>query len=579
MIKFLTTNPLAKAIGNVAAKLSGFSMKGDPGGLILRLSVGALAIALGLLFYENWSVYKEWKGEPKFGLEPDVVGGDAESLKAVPEAIPVLGQGIGAALAALAFILSFFVRKKEGRERVRGALIVLVLWIAAFGSLCAWLPSDVIATKAAISGKALAGENPLVGAYVGKLLLVGFLILSVPILSMYYYRLSLMDQYVVRTFLNPFALCLFGFVSIWIIAHLTDNGHYLATMSMGEVAKLYLSQIPFVIQFMMPIIMLLAGLSALSNLSRSNELISMVGSGRSVLRILTPVLFLGFYISVICLAFKYEWAPNAAGYEDAVIAKAKKAHRERQNPNVKRTNDLWAQLGWMHVNEVNNRTWFVGKVPFKLSEPMADVVVWEMDEDGGLRKVWKAERAKWSWDTSPQEWTLSEVTVFHYEDERFPRLESHESLVITDWGETPWKVLSSSQDPEYLGFAGLTMYLQAHDDKDEVSLAPFRTNFWYIFAEPIGCFVMLLVSAPLGIVYSRRGVMAGVTAAIIIFAGMYIMRGTLVAMGQSARISPVWGAWGTNLIIAILGVILLWFRARNREMPKLRNLFRRRSTA
>ena len=119
------------------------------------------------------------------------------------------------------------------------------------------------------------------------------------------------------------------------------------------------------------------------------------------------------------------------------------------------------------------------------------------------------------------------------------------------------------------------MYLRANEDMDQRALAPFWTNWWYIFAEPAACFVMILVAAPLGIVYSRRGVMAGVTGAIIIFALMYIMRGTLLAMGQGGRISPFMAAWGTNIVIALIGVVLLWFRARNREVPTLKSLFRK----
>ncbi|MEM6916983.1 MAG: hypothetical protein AAF491_10505, partial [Verrucomicrobiota bacterium] len=72
----------------------------------------------------------------------------------------------------------------------------------------------------------------------------------------------------------------------------------------------------------------------------------------------------------------------------------------------------------------------------------------------------------------------------------------------------------------------------------------------------------------------RRASMAGVTGAIIIFALMYLMRGTFLALGQRGTFNPIIAAWGTNLMVASVGCFLLWFRARNRELPKLRNLFR-----
>jgi lipopolysaccharide export LptBFGC system permease protein LptF len=118
------------------------------------------------------------------------------------------------------------------------------------------------------------------------------------------------------------------------------------------------------------------------------------------------------------------------------------------------------------------------------------------------------------------------------------------------------------------------MYLNANRDRDARSLASFRTNWWYIFAEPLACFAMILVAAPLGIVYSRRGVMGGVTGAICLFAMMYVMRGTFLAMGHSDRMSPFVAAWLTNVLISAIGLVLLWFRAQNRELPKLKTLLR-----
>jgi lipopolysaccharide export system permease protein len=176
------------------------------------------------------------------------------------------------------------------------------------------------------------------------------------------------------------------------------------------------------------------------------------------------------------------------------------------------------------------------------------------------------------WDAHPPKWILTNVRIYTYDTNHIPTIEGHERLEITDWSETPWKVLSSSQNPEYLGIPGLTMYLNANRDRDARSLASFRTNWWYIFAEPLACFAMILVAAPLGIVYSRRGVMGGVTGAICIFAMMYIMRGTFLAMGHSDRMSPFVAAWLTNVLVAAIGLVLLWYRAQNRELPKLKTL-------
>jgi lipopolysaccharide export LptBFGC system permease protein LptF len=567
MIHFLTSNPLARAIGRsnrfLRDLVAHFFNTGDKRGLAMKVTMGLLVVGLGAIFYDTLENYQDSgrllkeKGTP-------------EDLTALPSIMPVFWQGGAVFVSLVAFLVSLWVNERNPPHQ-RKNLVLLSLWIAAFAGLIAWLPTDIVATKQAIYGKALAGETPSIGAYLGGLFLITMLVLSIPASAMVYYRLSLMDRYTIHSFLSPFAFCMFSMIAIWVIADITDNGDLFAGAAITKVLWFYVVQIPYVILFVMPIVVLLAGLFSLSNMSKSNELISMIGAGRSVVRILMPLFVIGAYASLISLAFKYEWAPSAVGYKEAIIETAKKeAWMKKHGERVRE--DVWARRGWMHVNEVDNRTWFVGKIPLRLSDDMADVVVWQLDRNGDPRKIWKAARARWDSEAEPPVWRLFGTTLYSYDEKHIPRITSRAKLVIDTWSETPWKVLSSSQNPEYLGLSGLTMYLEANADMDPVSLAPFRTNWWYIFAEPLTCLTMILVAAPLGIVYSRRGVMGGVTGAIVIFALMYVMRGTVLALGHRNSMDPFWAAWSTNIVIGGIGLVLLWFRGQNREIPKLRSV-------
>lgn len=536
--------------------------RSDKRAIALKGFMAALFLGLAMVFYGTLLDYRD-ASEAARDLGPE------EGLHQLPSLVPLIWQGLSVLLALLATAVSMWVREDTSEHGRRGTLIIVALWIAAMAALTAWLPSDVVETQQAISGKALAGETPSIPAYIGKLLLISALILSIPVAAMIYFRLSLMDRYTVHSFLSPFSFCLFSFIAIWVIADFTNNGTTFAGMPLSDVLNFYVVQVPWVILFVMPIVMLLAGLFALSKMSKSNELISMIGAGRSVFRILLPLLIIGAYSSLICLALKYEWAPTAIGYKDAMMEAANKENWAKKH-GKKLRDDLWAKRGWMHVNEVDRRTWFVGKVPLKLSDPMGDVVIFQLDEKDQPKKIWIARRARWIWDAMPPQWILNDVRIYEYDDEKVPLITSKKQVVHSKWSETPWKVLSSSQDPEHLGVPGLTMYLNANKDFDDRNLATFRTNWWYIFAEPLACLALLLVAAPLGIVYSRRGGMAGVTGAIIVFALMYVMRGTFLALGHSDRVPPFFAAWTTNIVVVLIGAVLLWFRAQNREIPKMK---------
>ncbi|MDB3941427.1 LptF/LptG family permease, partial [Verrucomicrobiales bacterium] len=543
-------------------------------GLTFKLLTGSLVFGLSVLFFAKLQDYND----SGLALREE---GTPGNLSALPSIAPVFWQGVGVFLGLISFIVTLWLR--EGTEPgTRKNLVLFSLWVAAFAALAAWLPADILATKEALSGKALAGETPSVPAYFGGLFLVAVLILSIPAVAVVYFRLGLMDRYTVHSFLSPFVFCLLPMVAVFIIGDITDNGSLFAAMKLSRVLWFYVVQLPYLIVFVVPIVVLLSGLFALSKMSKSNELISMIGAGRSVVRILMPLFVTGLYASLICLAFKYEWAPSAVGYTEAIVETAKREAWAKKHGQRLRQ-DVWARRGWMHPNEADRRTWFVGKVPLVLSEDMADLVIWQLDEEGYPEKIWKANRARWMGNEDPPVWRLMNATVYEYDENHIPRISQQQRLDIDGWSETPWKVLSSSQESEHLGMSGLTMYLEANADLDRVSLAPFRTNRWYIFAEPLTCLVMILIAAPLGIVYSRRGVMGGVTGAIVIFAFMYLMRGTVIALGHIDQISPFWAAWSTNFVIAAIGLVLLWFRGQNREIPKLRSilvaLFRRRKSS
>ncbi|MDA7920764.1 LptF/LptG family permease [Verrucomicrobiales bacterium] len=566
MIDFLTRNPVFRFYKWLFVKgrdsFVSLTEKGDKGPLVIKVCMAVLFFSMASVFLSTWGDYRD-AGTSQLGLE----SGPATEL---PPVAPIIWRGLSVVLALLGVVAAFLIRPTRS-NRNQQRFIIIALWMAALAGLASWLPPDVIATQRALTGKALAGETPSIVAYFGQVVLVASLIISIPLAAWLYFRLSLMDRYVVQSFLSPFLFCLFSFTAIWVIADMNDHSKYLAQMKDGQAITYYIVQIPFVILFVMPIVMLLAGLFSLTTLSKSNELISMIGAGRSVTRILMPLFIIGLYSSMICLAFKFQWAPTSVGTSDAMMESARAKFRaKRKGEEVEPV--LYSKRGWMHVNEPDQRTWFVGAVPLKLSDPMSDVVVAKLDDKGQPQVVWIAKRAKWVWNTVPPQWQLFSVTVYTYDAERIPRMTRHAQLTIDDWSETPWKVLSSAQNPEYLGMPGLTMYLDANADMNDDRLAAFRTNRWNIFAEPFTCFVMILVAAPLGVVYSRRGGMAGVTGAIILFAMMYLMRTTFIALGQGSNMGPFLAAWLTNFIIATIGLFLLAFRARNREIPKLRNL-------
>ena len=144
-----------------------------------------------------------------------------------------------------------------------------------------------------------------------------------------------------------------------------------------------------------------------------------------------------------------------------------------------------------------------------------------------------------------------------------------DSLMITDWSETPFRLSSANVRAEHLSVPELRDYLQFNSDFPATLLAPFSTHLEYRIALPWTCMVVALIAGSLGVGYSRRGILSSVAAAILLVFGMNFVMHLFLALGEGARI-PTWAAaWTPNIIFGVIGLVLLYYRATNREPPRL----------
>ena len=75
------------------------------------------------------------------------------------------------------------------------------------------------------------------------------------------------------------------------------------------------------------------------------------------------------------------------------------------------------------------------------------------------------------------------------------------------------------------------------------------------------------MATPLGIGYSRRGILASVAAAIGLVFAMNFLVHLFLALGEGDRVSPIVAGWTPNVIFFVIGLYLLHLRATNRETP------------
>ncbi|MFZ9920098.1 MAG: LptF/LptG family permease [Terrimicrobiaceae bacterium] len=371
--------------------------------------------------------------------------------------------------------------------------------------------------------------------------------------------MSILDRYVLKKFLVPFAYCFFGFVGIWFIFDLADNlQDFIQGQASFEVLLgYYASQVPEIIVIALPLGTLLALLYSLSAMSRANEIISMLGAGRSVVRILVPLMAVGVVLSGVNAYFNYESAPQATGMKKTVVGDIKRGRKKER-----------AISGHLFKNREDHRVWFVSRLNLDKGT-LDDVQIVQQDENGHIRGQWYASSA--SFDPSTATWHLKHARQVEMEPNGdIVKTEMKENLTIEGFSETPWRVASSRMNADYLSVPELRDYLKYNSDFPEKRLAAYRTHLHYRWALPTVCFLVVFVAAPCGIVYSRRGVLGGVALAITLFFGLVLASSLFIALGKGSRVTPFVAAWGPMIAFFAAGIYLLWMRSTNRDLPKLR---------
>ena len=138
--------------------------------------------------------------------------------------------------------------------------------------------------------------------------------------------------------------------------------------------------------------------------------------------------------------------------------------------------------------------------------------------------------------------------------------------LVHDFPETPWQIVTPGLQEDYLGIPELRSWLQQYGGDEWAPRRSYLTQWYYRWAQPWICLVVVLLSAPLGIVFSRRGTAGGVAIAALLIGAMLLCSKTFLTLGDAGHLSPALAAWATNLLFTSIALLLFWRRLQGRPI-------------
>ena len=218
-------------------------------------------------------------------------------------------------------------------------------------------------------------------------------------------RLRLLDRYVLKELLYPFAFGVAAFSSIFIAStmlfkitqYITKYGAPLET-----IARLFMYNMPEIINYTFPMSMLLAALMAFGKLSGSSEITAMKAGGVSYYRIVAPVLVVGFIVSMFSLV----WAEKMVPFSKA---EARRILNEEIKHNTRPATQEHIVI--KTISGSTQRVTYANKFDEKKGK-MTDITIEEFNK-GRIARIQTAKEGYWENGS----WRIVNGNVFALDDE------------------------------------------------------------------------------------------------------------------------------------------------------------------
>jgi len=355
--------------------------------------------------------------------------------------------------------------------------------------------------------------------------------------------LRILDRYIIREFFKVFAICVMGFVLVFLLVEITDKiKYYFEYNPPGRLMlKYFVVKLPGYLFYAIPLSILLGGMLSLLLMARHSEIVAMQANGIDALNIARPVLLVGTVVSAVMFLANETVIPWSNGYSEYIqnveIAGKSDTTLFKKGQVWMRSPDsiLGVQNfdgGNMTLDRISMIRWdanynFIERI-------YADKAKWWNDHwvFYGVNRTFRTPDGRYSVETLP---SMTGDLKKHPRD--FEKVEKPtKEMNLLQLGAQIDKLMEEGQTP--------TRQLVDWHDK---------------IAFPFICLLMAALSVPFAIKVSPRGggIAIGLTVSLVVAFSYWIVHTMFIALGHSGYIPPLAAAWAANVIFGLAAAILL----------------------
>ena len=360
----------------------------------------------------------------------------------------------------------------------------------------------------------------------------------------------ILDEYVVREFLNTFFLVLAGFVVLMLVFTFFDLvGDILRNhIRMSTVGGYLINMTPDMLYRLTPLAVLIAVLVTFGVLNRNSEIIAMKATGISLYRLVIPIFSISAMLAVTLFMFDQYYLPQANRKAEAL----RNIIKGLPPQTVLHPENNWI-FGQPRPGEPG-RIFYYQFFDNDRNE-FANISIFEFDPSTfalsrrifASRAVWDQATGTWRFVNGWQR-DITGANITEYRD--------FKQTSFAEIHEDPSHFKKESLQSQEMNFGQLERYI-SDLSQSGFDTKRLRVALWHKLAYPLIAIVMAVLAIPFALSMGRRGSLTGIAGAIAVALTYFVVDGLFGAMGNVNYLPASLAAWSPDVLFGLTGGYLL----------------------
>jgi lipopolysaccharide export system permease protein len=368
---------------------------------------------------------------------------------------------------------------------------------------------------------------------------------------------TLIHRYLIREMIPPFSITLIFFLFIFLMTKLLEVTNFVVNYDVDAwaIGLMLLYSVPFFLQFVIPMAVMMGILLAFLRLSSDNETVAMKACGISVYKVLSPALafsLLGTLVTAWVTIFAMPWGSTSIKQMTLKLA----ASSLEVGLKERSFNDQFENVV-VYVGEVVPHSGILRHlfIEDRRNPKVISTIIAPEGRLSGSKAALTAHLQLKSGSITQVDLATRSANAVHFD--RYDLSLKMQLDTVNDKGENKHRTEMS--------LAEMRRYIKTYAKRDS---SYFRTVMDYHkkFSIPLAGLVLGLLAVPLGFQSGGARRSYGVGLGLALFLLYYVLLTAGWTYGKTGAVPPLVGMWAPNLVFALLGGFFLRRCATDRSL-------------